>query len=271
MHKKITVNCLKNKIFWVNKTDDILNLRNQCRIIGNLIRISKNNFKTDFFLFLSIEEIILGLELGFLKPKILSGKNSNLLGFLLKKINFFFFWEKNICNKKNQISLKKKKRNYAIKKWRETSEIISKVCLFSFDRKKNSIKNQFHSERTRIFYQEKRKYPKVTIYLREFLNNFTQNDFLKYSVLKSLWQKGFTLSCGIKFGCSFLAYAGNITDVHSYLSILLVPMHYSNISPKLVVSFGRIGTITKKFNIFANLDKFCCVKYTALRWHNNLP
>ena len=69
--RKITINCAKNKFFWVNEAFDILTLRYQFRLIGNLIKIPKLGSKFNFFLFLSLEEVLIGLETGFLKIKIL--------------------------------------------------------------------------------------------------------------------------------------------------------------------------------------------------------
>ena len=103
------------------------------------------------------------------------------------------------------------------------------------------------------------------------MNKFNENDFLKYSIFKNLWQRGFSLSCGIKFGCSFLAYAGNIVDVHSYLSIFVISTQNTRIAPKLLIAFGRVGTITKKFNILVYLNNKCLAKFFSLRWHNSLP
>ena len=103
------------------------------------------------------------------------------------------------------------------------------------------------------------------------MNKFNENDFLKYSIFKNLWQRGFSLSCGLKFGCSFLAYAGNIVDVHSYLSVFVFSAQNTCITSKLLIAFGRVGTITKKFNILVYLNNKCFAKFFSLRWHSSLP
>ena len=186
---------------------------------------------------------------------------------MLKKI------EKNIIflRKNNEINQNLRRRYHLVKNWREAREIIIGNCKLIF--KKNSFlisgKNISLNSNKLIFKNETR--PGSTIILSNLLKKFSENDFLRYSIFKNLWQRGFSLYCGIKFGCSFLAYAGNITDVHSYLSIFVVPIQHVQISPKFIIAFGRVGTITKKFNILVYLNKVCIPKFISLRWHNFLP
>ena len=150
-------------------------------------------------------------------------------------------------------------------------DIICEICIFNFQKKiKNANKFSSFPKPLKIDRNKKNIFFNV-VNLENFLKCFTENAFFKYSVFKNLWSKGFNLSCGIKFGCTFLAYAGNITDVHSYLSILILPIQYSNITPKLLIAFGRVGTVTKKFNVLVYLDYLCLVKFCSLRWHNFLP
>lgn len=266
MIKKISLMCSQNKIFWLNNPFDILKLRNQFRLIGNLVKVPILNNQNNLFLFLDTEEVILGLETGFLKPKFIRRKN-RLLYFLLKKIEKSL----NILGKNYEINLNLKRRYHLVKKWREASEIIIKNCKPRS--KKISLlifeQNSFLNSNKFLFKIKTR--PKSTINLSNLLNKFSENDFLKYSIFKNLWQRGFCLYCGVKFGCSFLAYAGNITDVHSYLSIFVVPIQRVQISPKFIIAFGRLGTITKKFNIIVYLNKVCVPRFISLRWHNFLP
>jgi tRNA-intron lyase len=265
MIKKISIICSINKLFWLSDPFDILKLRNQFRIMGNLIKIPIFNNQNRFFLFLNIEELILGLETALLKPKFIKKKN-NFLYFLFKKIkkDVIFF------EKTSEIE-KEKKRYHFVKKWREIREIILEICIT------NSRKSSFVIiPRKKIFDSNKiitkaRKKSESFINLQNLMNKFNENDFLKYSIFKNLWQRGFSLSCGLKFGCSFLAYAGNIVDVHSYLSIFVISTQNTRIAPKLLIAFGRVGTITKKFNILVYLNNKCLAKFFSLRWHNSLP
>jgi len=267
MIKKINISCSKNNLFWLSDAFDILKLRNQFRIMGNLIKMPIFNNQNRFFLFLNIEELILGLETGLLKPK-LNKKKNNFLYFLLKKIkkNSIFF------GKANEVEIEKeKKRNHFVKKWREIGEIIFESC------KHYSKKGSFVIFRRKIFLNSNKTITKAKkksesfINLQNLMNEFNENDFLKYSIFKNLWQRGFSLSCGLKFGCSFLAYAGNIVDVHSYLSIFVVSTQNTRIPPKLLIASGRVGTITKKFNILVYLNNKCLPRFFSLRWHNTLP
>jgi len=269
MVKKIEVFCNKSKVFWLKKPSDILILRNQFRIAGNLIKVS--NLNLNFFLFLNLEEFLLGVEMGFLKITSLK-KRKHLLSYLVEK------FEKNVSlkekiyrsfKKKNKYFLKKK--NNSIKRWREIVDILSQICKFNFKKRIKLKKNTFYHIKPFKIYSYKKKIYFFYKNLQDFLKGFSENDFFKYSVYKNLWQRGFNLSCGIKFGCSFLAYAGNITDVHSYLSVLLIPFNFFFFNPKLVIAFGRIGTITKKFNILVYFDEIFLVRYCSLRWNSYLP
>ena len=261
MVKKIEVFCNKSKVFWLKKPSDILILRNQFRITGNLIKVS--NLNLNFFLFLNLEEFLLGVEMGFLKITSLK-KRKHLLSYLVEK------FEKNI-SLKEKIYHSFKKKNNSIKGWREIVDILSQICKFNFKKRIKPKKATFYQIRPFKIYSYKKKIFFFYKNLQDFLKGFSENDFFKYSVFKNLWQRGFNLSCGIKFGCSFLAYAGNITDVHSYLSVLLIPFNSFFFSPKLIIAFGRIGTITKKFNILVYFDEIFLIRYCSLRWNSSLP
>ena len=264
--KKITIFCSMNRFFWIRDSTNILILRNQFRIIGSLLKIPIVNSKINFFLFLSLEEVLIGLELGFLKVKIFNEKKKDLYAFLIKNLGKKHYTQYLLANHKA-----KKKRACAVRKWRETVDILTKVCLFKFKQKTNSRKKKgYVCELVRL---NKNKDTKEfdPLHFQNLLKNFSENDFLKYTTFKNLWQKGFYLTCGIKFGGSFLVYAGNIVDVHSYISILTIPFNFNLISPKLIIASGRTGTMTKKFTILVNLDRSCSVKFGSLRWHNFLP
>ena len=272
MLKKITILCLKNKFFWIKKADEILRLRNQFRIIGNLIRIPLFNQKKNFFLFLSLEEIMLGIEIGFLRLKFFTSQKRYILSFLLKNFEKDrFFNKKNYPRKILQNSNLLLKRSETIKKWREIGEIISKICNYNFIKLNFCKVKKFSKIHSSKKHNRGTKKTFLLICFENLIKNFKENDFFKYSIFKNFWQRGFSLSCGMKFGCSYLAYAGNIMDVHSYLSILTIPIQYNSITPKLMIAFGRVGTITKKFNILVNLNKFYSIKCSTLRWHNFLP
>ena len=164
-----------------------------------------------------------------------------------------------------------KKRACVVKKWREMVDVLSRVCLLKFKKKSNFFKKNGYIPRHNKLNNRKKYKNGSSLHFQDLLKTFSENDFLKYNIFKNLWQKGFCLTCGIKFGGCFLVYAGNIVDVHSYISIITVPFNFNFISPKLLIAFGRTGTITKKFSIIANLDRSCLIKFMSLRWHSFLP
>jgi len=245
--KKITIFCLKNKFFWIKNTNDILYLRNQYRIMGTLIRIPVFSKKKDFFLFLNLEEVIVGIEIGIMRTKIFKKQKKYVLSFLLKNFRQDIFFAKNFYPETIQIDMNlHDKRSDVIKRWREMSEILSKICMHKFNRQFCYFKKEIRKTKTIKKTITGMRSITCVLYLENLIKHFKEHDFFKYSVYKNFWQRGFNLSCGIKFGCSFLAYAGNIIDVHSYLSILIIPIQYNSITPKLIIAFGRVGTITKK-------------------------
>jgi len=100
MLKKILVFCSKNKFFWIKEAADIYILRHQFRITGNLVKVSIFNSKLNFFLFLSLEEVIMGLEIGFLKLKILAKPKNQLIRFLSRSFRENLFLYQNFNQKR---------------------------------------------------------------------------------------------------------------------------------------------------------------------------
>lgn len=71
-----------------------------------------------------------------------------------------------------------------------------------------------------------------------------------YSVFVDLWRLGYYVSCGSKFGATFLAYARDPTQCHASFLVNIA----SSLSPVVPLDFvmrGRIGSIARKQAVLA--------------------
>mmetsp|Transcript_4091 Transcript_4091/g.8370 ORF Transcript_4091/g.8370 Transcript_4091/m.8370 type:complete len:265 (+) Transcript_4091:43-837(+) len=264
MFGKITVWRTSWNIFFTSSINDILILRNNFRIQGILVQEQILNLENFFFLILNSEEIFLGIEGGFLKIRPFFLCPETLL-----KTPFLRFKNKKNFYKSILISFSKQKKNQNfVIKWRENKTLLLKL---KFSDKKNKTNL---SRKSLIFLKNK--------FFNSFWKNFISFDLktlfcsLKlveynfYLIYRDLWGRGFTLSNGLKFGASFLVYTNNVGMVHSFLSVLIFP--YAMIfCPKNFISFGRLGTITKKSTLVPLLSYNGFIYYLNFKWHKELP
>jgi tRNA-intron lyase len=102
------------------------------------------------------------------------------------------------------------------------------------------------------------------------ITKIKSKNLFKYKIFRDLWQRGLIVTCGIKFGATYLIYAGEISIVHASSSVILMePTDY--IYPHEIISFGRVGTTTKKRCLLANISSNLLIVYIGLKWNNDLP
>jgi len=106
--------------------------------------------------------------------------------------------------------------------------------------------------------------------LQFLFDKFNTSKFIDFLIFRDLWQRGFILTSGIKFGSTFTAYAGNLNFFHSSASIYSLK-HFSNTFSIDLISFGRVGNSTKKRTLFAFLSKKLFVNYFGIKWLKDLP
>ncbi|GJQ11874.1 hypothetical protein GpartN1_g3665.t1 [Galdieria partita] len=112
----------------------------------------------------------------------------------------------------------------------------------------------------------------------DFLPSFGFHSFesRRLTVFHDLWRRGFYISSGVKFGADFLAYADDPILFHASLAVV-VAEEDSEISPRDLVAFGRLGVSTKKKATLAyvtsikNEEDFPQVSYLCIRWVETLP
>lgn len=102
---------------------------------------------------------------------------------------------------------------------------------------------------------------------KEFKWLYPENntDRLHYRVFCDLWEKGYFLTSGSKFGGNYLAYPGDPARFHSFFIIVIIPWG-KRITPYDIISIGRLGATVKKTAVLCSVNEDDEVIYTSLRW-----
>ncbi|KDQ59532.1 hypothetical protein JAAARDRAFT_33108 [Jaapia argillacea MUCL 33604] len=74
-------------------------------------------------------------------------------------------------------------------------------------------------------------------------------------VFKYLWEKGYFMGIGIKFGGDYLVYPGDPLRYHSHFVATVLESPKSVLRPMEVVAHGRLGTATKKAHLLCAWDE----------------
>jgi len=78
------------------------------------------------------------------------------------------------------------------------------------------------------------------------------NKTCKYNAFKYLWNQGYYITCGAKFGGEFLVYPGSPSQYHSQF-ILACTEESRSFTFKELVTFSRMATTVKKTYVIAML------------------
>lgn len=90
---------------------------------------------------------------------------------------------------------------------------------------------------------------------------------LKSLVYSDLWEKGYYVTHGDKFGGDFLVYVGDPICFHAVFIVKCVE-NDRTITPSEIVAFGRLGTAVKKRAVLASLiDNE--ISYITINWIDN--
>ncbi|KAL5490525.1 SEN34 [Sanghuangporus weigelae] len=73
-------------------------------------------------------------------------------------------------------------------------------------------------------------------------------------VYRALWEKGYYMGCGIKFGGDYLVYPGDPLRYHSHF-VASVLDSSSPLRPMEIIAHGRLGTATKKAHLLCSWDE----------------
>ena len=94
----------------------------------------------------------------------------------------------------------------------------------------------------------------------------TNHQSIRSAVFKDLWEKGYYLTGGTKFGCDFLAYPGDPYKFHSHFVVVCVEEHQP-LTPHFLISKGRLGTNVKKTVLLCSLNSHGVINYQSLNWN----
>ncbi|KAM4703735.1 tRNA-splicing endonuclease subunit Sen34 [Rhinophrynus dorsalis] len=88
---------------------------------------------------------------------------------------------------------------------------------------------------------------------------------VRYKVFRDLWQRGYFLTSGSKFGGDFLVYPGDPMRFHAHYITICFP-HQDEIPLSDIITAGRLGTNVKKTVLLCSANQEGKVTYTSLQW-----
>ncbi|XP_077170961.1 tRNA-splicing endonuclease subunit Sen34 isoform X2 [Paroedura picta] len=88
---------------------------------------------------------------------------------------------------------------------------------------------------------------------------------MRFQVFQNLWERGYYITSGSKFGGDFLVYPGDPMRFHAHFIALCVPRD-TPLSLCDIISVGRLGTSVKKTVLLCSVDQDGTVAYTSLQW-----
>jgi len=93
----------------------------------------------------------------------------------------------------------------------------------------------------------------------------TESEKLHYRVYLDLWEKGYYLTTGAKFGGDLLAYPGDPVKYHSFYIVIIIPWG-KKVVPFDIISAGRLGATVKKTALLCSVSDLDEVVYTSVKW-----
>ncbi|XP_070586230.1 tRNA-splicing endonuclease subunit Sen34 [Erythrolamprus reginae] len=88
---------------------------------------------------------------------------------------------------------------------------------------------------------------------------------MRYLIFRDLWERGYYVTTGSKFGGDFLVYPGDPMRFHSHYIALCFPKD-APISLCDIISAGRLGTNVKKTVLLCSVEQEGTVAYTSVQW-----
>uniref|UniRef100_A0A8D2LAA9 tRNA-splicing endonuclease subunit Sen34 n=1 Tax=Varanus komodoensis TaxID=61221 RepID=A0A8D2LAA9_VARKO len=88
---------------------------------------------------------------------------------------------------------------------------------------------------------------------------------MRCCIFRNLWERGYYITSGGKFGGDFLVYPGDPMRFHAHYIALCIPKD-APLSLQDVVSAGRLGTNVKKTVLLCSVDQDGTAIYTCCSW-----
>ncbi|XP_035698913.1 tRNA-splicing endonuclease subunit Sen34-like [Branchiostoma floridae] len=93
----------------------------------------------------------------------------------------------------------------------------------------------------------------------------TDKETLRCNVFQDLWEKGYFLTSGGKFGGDFLVYPGDPFRYHSFY-IAVCQQRTEKMEALDIVRLGRLGSNVKKTVLLCSESETGEINYTSLQW-----
>lgn len=95
----------------------------------------------------------------------------------------------------------------------------------------------------------------------------TLQERARCGVFRDLWEKGYYMGGGIKFGGEYLVYPGDPLRYHSHFVASVIEAPDAALRPMEIVAHGRLGTGTKKAHLLCEWnDETQVVSYLSVEW-----
>ena len=88
----------------------------------------------------------------------------------------------------------------------------------------------------------------------------------KRKIFADLWEKGYFITDGTKFGGDFLVYPGDPIHFHAKYVVICQASPLEEIKEIDLVMHSRLGTSTKKTVLLASITNVGEIKYYAVKW-----
>lgn len=92
----------------------------------------------------------------------------------------------------------------------------------------------------------------------------SQTTTLRLVIFKDLWERGYYITSGEKFGGHFLVYFGDPIAYHAIFIVKCVDSE-TNFSPTELISFGRLGVSVRKRAVLASIKNGSAC-YMTINW-----
>ncbi|KAG6459446.1 tRNA-splicing endonuclease subunit Sen34 isoform X2 [Manduca sexta] len=93
---------------------------------------------------------------------------------------------------------------------------------------------------------------------------------IKYLIFKNLWEKGFYITDGSKFGSDYLLYPGDPVKFHATYMVRCICDKDTTFLPTNMVTFGRLSVAVNKLAVLAYCNPFGSIEYQTLQWHDSV-
>ncbi|CAH1772428.1 unnamed protein product [Owenia fusiformis] len=281
---------IKNKKAYIWNSKDACTIREEYRIIGNLVgshpKAPRQNYQLHLPLQLLPEETTLLVEKGV---AILFNDDKPMLPPIEEDVQKFHESRKRSYEAQKELQLENRKMEIQNRKWeiiegkkaKRMKKLKSENSTMAEDAAIDEAALEAEAERevesmeitpipqSSMQVQIFTGTPYVSESNRPLYSNWgfpsTHSELLRYRVFKDLWEQGHFLTAGGKFGGDFLVYPGDVAVFHSFYIVKCLP-YKQKMSALDVVAMARLGSNVKKTVVLCSIDDNDQLCYTSLKW-----